>query len=156
MKIKILALGTRMPSWVQEGCNDYCQRIRPMQQLELVEIPLAKRGKTSDISRVKAEEAGAIGKQLKGNEKLVVLDVRGKSFSTPDLAGFIESWQMDGRDVAIIIGGPDGLDERFLSTAYARLSLSKLTLPHPLARMVLIEQIYRALAINANHPYHRE
>lgn len=145
-----------MPSWVQEGCDEYLQRIRPMQQLELVEIPLAKRGKTSDISRVKAEEADTIEKQLRGSENLVVLDVRGKPFSTPELADFIESWQMDGRDVAIIIGGPDGLDERFLSGTYTRLSLSKLTLPHPLARMVLIEQIYRALAINANHPYHRE
>lgn len=127
-----------------------------MQSLELVEIPLAKRSKTSDISRVKSEEADAIEKHLKGNEHLVVLDVKGKSFSTPELAGFIENWQMDGRDVVIIIGGPDGLDDRFLSGAYSKLSLSKLTLPHPLARMVLIEQIYRALAINANHPYHRD
>lgn len=145
-----------MPAWVQEGVEDFCRRIRPMQSLELVEIPLAKRGKTSDIARIKAEEADAIEKRLKGNEKLVVLDVKGKSFSTSELAGFIESWQMQGQDVAVIIGGPDGLDERFLSGSLARLSLSKLTLPHPLVRIVLAEQIYRALALNANHPYHRE
>jgi len=127
-----------------------------MQPLELVEIPLGKRSKTADIARVKAEEADAIEKHLKGSENLLVLDVQGKPFSTPELAGFIESWQMDGRDVVIIIGGPDGLDARFFSGAYAKLSLSKLTLPHPLVRVVLIEQIYRALAINTNHPYHRE
>lgn len=156
MKIKVIAVGTRMPSWVQEGVEDFSQRIRPMLQMEVIEIPLAKRSKTTDISKVKAEEADAIEKRLKGNEKRVILDVKGKAFATSELAGFIESWQMEGQDIAIIIGGPDGLDARFLTGAYVKLSLSKLTLPHPLVRIVLVEQIYRALAINANHPYHRE
>ena len=145
-----------MPSWVKEGVEDFSQRIRPMLQMEVIEIPLAKRSKTTDISRVKAKEADAIEKRLKGNEKRVILDLKGKAFATSELAGFIESWQMEGQDIAIIIGGPDGLDARFLTGAYVKLSLSKLTLPHPLVRIVLVEQIYRALAINANHPYHRE
>jgi len=145
-----------MPSWVQDGFEDFSQRIRPMLPLEMIEIPLAKRSKTTDIARAKADEADAIEKRLKGNERRVVLDVKGKAFATTELASFIESWQMDGQDVAIIIGGPDGLDARFLSGAYMTLSLSKLTLPHPLVRIILAEQIYRALAINANHPYHRE
>ena len=145
-----------MPSWVQDGLEDFSQRIRSMLQVEVIEIPLARRSKTTDISRAKAEEADAIEKRLKGNERRVILDVKGKAFATTELASFIENWQMEGQDVAIVIGGPDGLDARFLSGAYMKLSLSKLTLPHPLVRVILVEQIYRALAINANHPYHRE
>ena len=145
-----------MPSWVEEAYKDFSQRIRPMQNLELIEIPLAKRSKTTDVTKLKAEEADAIEKRLKGNEKLVVLDVKGKAFSTHRLAKFVADWQMQGQDIAILIGGPDGLDPRFLKSNYQILSLSELTLPHPLVRLVLIEQIYRALAINSNHPYHRE
>ena len=147
-----------MPAWVEAGFSDFAQRIRPMQSFELLEVPLAKRTKSSsaNILRLKAEEADSIQRQLKGNEKIVVLDVLGKPFSTPKLASFIGNWQMQGQDVAIVIGGPDGLDERFLGNQYQKLSLSELTLPHPIVRLVLIEQIYRALSINANHPYHRE
>lgn len=156
MKIKIIAVGTKMPAWVEEGYQDFAQRIRPMQSLELIEVPLAKRSKSANVARLKAEEAEAIERKLKGNEKLVVLDVLGKPFSTPRLAGFISDWQMQGQDVAILIGGPDGLDSRFLRGNYQALSLSELTLPHPIVRLVLVEQIYRALTINTNHPYHRE
>lgn len=155
MKLKIVAVGSRMPAWVEAGYNEFSQRIRPMLSLELIEIPLAKRSKNSDPVRCKSEEADAIEKRLKGNEKLVVFDVKGTPFSTHELAHFIEGWQMDGQDIALLIGGPDGLDPRFLS-GYQTLSLSKLTMPHPLVRLLLIEQIYRALAINSNHPYHRE
>lgn len=156
MKLKIVAVGTRMPKWVEEGYQDFSQRIRPMQNLELIEVPLAKRNKTADVARWKSEEADSIEKQLKGNEKRIVLDVKGRPFSTPKLAQFIEKWQMEAQDVAILIGGPDGLDQRFLTSDYQVISLSELTMPHPLVRLVLIEQIYRALAINSNHPYHRE
>lgn len=159
MNLKIIAVGTKMPGWVEEGCKTFSQRIRPMQNLELIEVPLAKRSqktKASDVSRLKQEEAEAIERRLKGDEKVVVLDVEGKPFSTHKLAQFVSRWQMEAQDVAILIGGPDGLDSRFLSRHYEVLSLSTLTLPHPLVRLVLIEQIYRALAINANHPYHRD
>lgn len=156
MHLKIIAVGTKMPAWVEEGVKDFHQRIRPIQSLELIEVPLAKRTKSSEVDRLKAEEAEAIERRLKGNEKLVVLDVLGKSFSTHKLAQFISRWQMEGQDVAILIGGPDGLDTRFVSGKYELLSLSQLTLPHPLVRLLLVEQIYRALAINANHPYHRD
>lgn len=156
MKVKIFAVGTRMPSWVEEGVKDFSQRIRPMLNVDLIEIPMAKRSKATSVGKLKTEEAEAIERRLKGNEKLVVLDVKGKPFSTPKLASFIEDWQMQGQDVAILIGGPDGLDPRFLTPKQTKLSLSELTMPHPLVRLLLIEQIYRALAINANHPYHRE
>lgn len=145
-----------MPAWVEAGYKDFSQRIRPMQNLELIEVPLAKRTKTSDVLRLKAEEADVIERRLKGNEKLVVLDVEGRPFSTHKLASYVKDWQMQGQDVAILIGGPDGLDSRFLTNKYQQLSLSQLTLPHPLVRLVLIEQVYRALAINTNHPYHRD
>lgn len=127
-----------------------------MQNLELIEVPLAKRTKTSDMARIKSEEAGAIERRLKGNEKIVVLDVKGKPLTTESLAVLVGDWQMAAQDIAILIGGPDGLDQRFLTGKYQKLSLSGLTMPHPLVRLLLIEQIYRALAINSNHPYHRE
>jgi len=156
MNLKIVAVGTRMPAWVEEGYKEFSQRIRPMQNLELIEIPLAKRTKTSDVIRLKAEEGDAIERRLKGNEKLIVLDVKGKPLSTQNLAVLVGEWQMTGQDIAILIGGPDGLDQRFLTGKYQTLSLSGLTMPHPLVRLLLIEQIYRALAINSNHPYHRD
>jgi len=156
MNLKIVAVGTRMPAWVEEGYQEFSQRIRPMQNLELIEIPLAKRTKTSDVIRLKAEEGDAIERRLKGNEKLIVLDVKGKPLSTQNLAVLVGEWQMTGQDIAILIGGPDGLDQRFLTGKYQTLSLSGLTMPHPLVRLLLIEQIYRALAINSNHPYHRD
>ena len=156
MKLKIIAVGTRMPKWVDQGYQDFSQRSQPMQAVQLIEVALAKRTKSSDIERIRAQEAQAIQRQLKGNEKLLVLDVKGKPFSTSKLAASISQWQMQGQDVAILIGGPDGLDRRFLDAGHEKLSLSELTLPHPLVRLVLIEQIYRALAITANHPYHRE
>ena len=127
-----------------------------MQNLQLIEVALAKRSKNPHLSKLKAEEADSIEKRLTGNEKTIVLDVKGKPVSTPGLAKLIQAWQMEAQDVAILIGGPDGLDQRFLSGKYPILSLSELTMPHPLVRLLLIEQLYRALAINNNHPYHRE
>ena len=156
MKIRILAVGTRMPGWVEQGFQDYRQRIQASCQLELVEIPLAKRTKTSDIKRVMEQEASAIEKQLRPRERLVVLDVIGKSISTAKLAAKLAHWQMEGEDIAFAIGGPDGLDHRIKQKSAESWSLSALTMPHPLVRLLLIEQLYRGLMINSNHPYHRE
>lgn len=156
MKIRILAVGTKMPSWVEQGFSDYTQRLKSTQSVDLVEIPLAKRGKNSDIKKAMAAEADAIQKQIRVREKMVILDVIGKPLSTQSLARKLADWQMDGSDIALVVGGPDGLDPRFKKLCQESWSLSDLTLPHPLVRLVLIEQLYRGLMINANHPYHRE
>ena len=156
MKIRVLAVGTRMPSWVQQGCDDYQQRIKASCHLDLVEIPLAKRTKTSDSKRVMDQEAAAIEKQLRPREKLIALDVIGRSLSTEKLASKLSHWQMEAEDIAFVIGGPDGLDPRIKKRASELWSLSELTMPHPFARLLLIEQLYRGLMINSNHPYHRE
>lgn len=156
MKIRILSVGTKMPTWVEQGFADYAQRLKSVLPIELVEIPLAKRGKNSDINRAMAQEAEAIRKQLRSREKNVVLDVKGTPLSTKSLAAKLADWQMDGADIALIIGGPDGLAPGIRQLGNEIWSLSEMTLPHPLVRLVLIEQLYRGLMINANHPYHRD
>ena len=156
MKLRILAVGTRMPLWVQQGFNDYHQRIKGCCQLDLVEIPLAKRSKTSDIKRVVEQEAAAIERQLRPRENAVLLDVLGKPLDTEKLATKLADWQMRGQDTAFIIGGPDGVHSRIKQAAAEIWSVSALTLPHPMARLILVEQLYRGLMINSNHPYHRE
>ena len=143
-----------MPSWVEAGYADYAKRIDPILNIELVEVPLAKRSKNSDISQAIASEADIIEKQLRPREKIIVLDVLGKPVSTKLLSEKLSSWQMEGEDVAMIIGGPDGLDRRISQLGDERWSLSHMTLPHPIVRLVLIEQLYRGLMINSNHPYH--
>lgn len=160
MKIRILSVGTKMPDWVQQGFADYHRRLNSIQTVELVELPLAKRSKNSDVARAMADEAEAIQKHLKPGggspERIIVLDVLGKQVSTQNLADKLSAWQMEAIDIALIIGGPDGLDARMKQLADESWSISKMTLPHPLVRLVLIEQLYRGLMINNNHPYHRE
>ena len=154
MRIRILAVGTRMPAWVTEGVNEYQKRLPRDFQVTWLEIPPAKRqGESAD--RLMAREAEAIGKQLRDNERLVALDVQGKVISTEDMASCFSNWQMDGADLAVLIGGPDGIAPALLAKADARWSLGRITLPHPLVRVVLAEQLYRAWSINAQHPYHR-
>jgi 23S rRNA (pseudouridine1915-N3)-methyltransferase len=155
MRIRIVAVGQKMPSWVNEGFDEYAKRITDDCQLELLELPAQKRLKNNNIEQLKEKEAKTILDAVKSSERIVVLDVLGKAISTPQLADYIQEWQRDGRNVAVIIGGPDGLADAVIKKADNVLSLSKLTLPHPLVRVVLAEQIYRAWSINQGHPYHR-
>ena len=156
LRLRILAVGQKMPSWVQAGFDDYARRIRSMLSMELVEIPLAKRSKKADEARYRQEEGENLRRRLRESERVLVLDVKGKPLATEMLATSLLDWQMEGTDIALIIGGPDGLDSGFLGGTYPTWSLSELTLPHPLVRLIVVEQIYRALSINANHPYHRQ
>ena len=144
-----------MPSWVTEGFMEYAQRMPPECRLELNEIDLPKRGKNPDIARLMVQESAAIQSQLKGNERLVALDVTGKPWSTEVLSQQLQHWMLDGRDVVLLIGGPDGLDPELLQRCEQRWSLSALTMPHPLVRIVVAEALYRAHTILINHPYHR-
>jgi 23S rRNA (pseudouridine1915-N3)-methyltransferase len=155
MKLKLLAVGTRMPSWVEAGCNEYGKRMPPELRIETIEIALGARGKNQPASKAIEKESQALLKAIGAQDFVVALDVIGRSLSTEQLATKLADWQMNGRDVCLIIGGPDGLSAECLARADMRWSLSDLTLPHPLVRIVLMEQMYRAWTINANHPYHR-
>lgn len=155
MQIKLLAVGQKMPAWVEAGFAEYAKRITGDCQLVLHELPMQKRGKLVNIEQMKAKEAQAIKAQIKPNDYVVALDVLGKAVSTPDLAQHLSDWQRLGKNIALIIGGPDGIDAQLLQSADSKISLSKLTLPHPLVRVLLAEQLYRAWSINHGHPYHR-
>ncbi|HBQ01512.1 MAG TPA: 23S rRNA (pseudouridine(1915)-N(3))-methyltransferase RlmH [Gammaproteobacteria bacterium] len=156
MKIRLISVGTRMPSWVKEGTTEYSKRIERDLNFSLVEVPLAKRAKNQSAEVSKAKEGVELRAQIKPGDYVVALDVVGKPFSTADLAGWIQNFRADGRDLAFLVGGPDGLDAACLAWSDARWSLSALTLPHPLVRILMIEQLYRAASIISGHPYHRE
>ena len=155
MKLKLLAVGTRMPSWVEAGSTEYGKRMPPELRIETIEIALGARGKNQSASKAIEKESQALLKAIGAQDFVVALDVIGRTLSTEKLASKLADWQMNGRDVCLIIGGPDGLSAECLARANMRWSLSDLTLPHPLVRIVLMEQMYRAWTINANHPYHR-
>lgn len=155
MKINLLAVGTKMPAWVTQGYEEYSKRLPRDCQLNLIEINPAKRGKTSQPEQWKKEEALRILAAIPDNHHVVALEVTGKSWSTEQLAEQMQSWMGDGRDVSLLVGGPDGLDASCLQRASQKWSLSAMTLPHPLVRIVLAEQVYRAWTVIQNHPYHR-
>ncbi len=144
-----------MPSWVEAGCNEYNKRMPPELRIETIEIALGARGKNQPASKAVEKESQALLKAIGSRDFVVALDVLGRSLSTEQLAKKLASWQMDGRDICLLIGGPDGLSKDCLARADMRWSLSDLTLPHPLVRILLMEQMYRAWTINAHHPYHR-
>lgn len=158
MKIRILTIGQKMPDWVYTGFDDYFKRIQPFVQTQLIELPMVKRGKNdsaSDIQKYRVQEGQAILQALKPQEILIALEVGGRNLSTEKLATTMQDWMLSGHDIALAIGGPDGLSDEVRQKAKWHWSLSDLTLPHPLVRIVLIEQLYRAMSINHNHPYHR-
>jgi len=154
MKLKLLAVGTRMPQWVEAGFNEYHKRMPAELKLETIEIPLSPKGKGS-ANPSKESQGQAILKHIGKQDRVVALDVLGKSMSTESLATQLANWQMSGQDICLLIGGPDGLSADCLQRADTKWSLSDLTLPHPLVRVLLMEQLYRAWTINQNHPYHR-
>ncbi len=156
MIIRVLAVGQKMPSWVQEGVQTYTQRMPRECRVEWVELAPAKRTKNGQASAYKQDEAKRILNALPNGSICVVLDERGQSWTTKKLADNLEQWMGSGQDVAIIIGGPDGLDESVKQKADRLLSLSALTMPHPMVRILLSEQLYRAWSVTQNHPYHRE
>ena len=155
MRIRIIAVGTKMPGWVEQGYAEYAKRLPRDCTVELVELPLAQRGKNTDIARAMEKEGedmlAAIGK----GEQVIALDVKGKAWSTEQLAEQMADWRMSGNNYCLLIGGPDGLAPQCLAQAHMRWSLSALTLPHPLVRILVIEQLYRACSILQNHPYHK-
>lgn len=156
MRLSIVAVGRRMPAWVDEGIADYGKRLPRELRLQWREIPLARRGKDSKPEQLREAEGEQILRAIPAGDRVLALDVAGKAWSTPELADQLSAWQMSGDNYSLLIGGPDGLASECLERAERRWSLSTLTLPHPLVRVLLVEQLYRAWTITVNHPYHRE
>jgi len=156
MKINLIAIGDQMPNWVETAFTDYQKRMPRECQLLLHEIPMPKRSKTTSIEKLKSLEAELILKKIPANNYIIALDEYGKSWSTSSLADEMKLWLTSGQNISIIIGGPDGLASSILQTAKEKRSLSKLTLPHPVVRIIVAEQLYRAWSILNNHPYHRD
>lgn len=156
MKIQLIAVGTKMPGWVETGYQEYARRFPKDMPLELIEINAGKRGKNADIRRILEKEGELTLAAVPKSNRIVTLEVTGKPWSTPELARQLEQWKMDGRDISLLIGGPEGLAPSCIQASEQRWSLSNLTLPHPLVRIMVAETLYRAWSLTANHPYHRE
>ncbi|MES9966765.1 MAG: 23S rRNA (pseudouridine(1915)-N(3))-methyltransferase RlmH [Sedimenticola sp.] len=155
MNIHLISVGNKMPRWVQEGYLEYAKRLPGECSLKLVEIAPGHRGKSADIARTLRDEGERMLKAIPGNCQVIALDVKGKAWNTEQLSDRLGDWMNEGRDLALLIGGPEGLAEACLQRADGRWSLSALTMPHPLVRVVVAEQLYRAWSILRNHPYHR-
>jgi 23S rRNA (pseudouridine1915-N3)-methyltransferase len=154
--MRVIAVGTRMPDWVDAACEDYRRRLRPPWRLTLLELPATPRGEGVDAgARARLTEGRRILAQLSERERVVPLDEQGSELSTAELAAWLRGLQAGGDGLAFIVGGADGLDRAVLSRGERRWSLSRLTLPHGLARVLLMEQLYRAASLIGGHPYHR-
>ncbi|CAL8474544.1 MULTISPECIES: 23S rRNA (pseudouridine(1915)-N(3))-methyltransferase RlmH [Caballeronia] len=155
MKLVILAVGHKMPDWITNGFDEYAKRMPPELRIELKEIKPEQRSSGRNAESVMAAEKQRIEAALPKNARVVALDERGRDWTTMQLANALPGWQQDGRDVAFVIGGADGLDPAVKARAELMLRISSLTLPHGMVRVLLAEQLYRAWSITQNHPYHR-
>lgn len=144
-----------MPDWVNKGYNEYAKRLTGDCQLKMVEITPGKRGKNADLARIKIQEGERILSAIPKRSLVVALEVTGKAWTTEELSRQLDHWLHGGQDIALLIGGPEGLSEACVVRADIKWSLSSLTLPHPLVRVLLSEQLYRAYSILKHHPYHR-
>jgi 23S rRNA (pseudouridine1915-N3)-methyltransferase len=156
MRIRIIAVGERMPRWVDEVVADYTRRLAGALKITLVEVPAGQRSSRGDPAQAMHLEGQRILALIRPQEFLVALDERGVEHTTRELATWLSARMHDGRDLVLVIGGPDGLAGEVLARSDLKLSLSKLTLPHPLVRVVLAEQLYRAHTVLSGHPYHRD
>ncbi|MGH1427997.1 MAG: 23S rRNA (pseudouridine(1915)-N(3))-methyltransferase RlmH [Arenicella sp.] len=155
MKVSLIAVGTKMPKWVTTAYEEYQKRLPKQCSLELVEIAAKHRGKNADIPRILRDEAQAIRQALSDHQKVIVLDRKGQHITTEKLADNLQGWIDDNQDIALIIGGPEGVDPQMLAEAEQKWSLSAMTFAHPIVRVMVAEQVYRAWSIIAGLPYHR-
>lgn len=155
MKITLLTIGNRMPQWVETGYKEYAQRLTGKVQLLLKEIPAEKRTKNSNLKKIFEQESQKLLDAIPQGAHVVALDVTGAAWHTEKLAAQMENWMMSGKDVVMLVGGPEGMTSECLRRADQVWSLSALTFPHPLVRVIMAEQLYRAWSITENHPYHR-
>ena len=155
MNIHLICVGNRMPRWVVEGYEEYARRLPSECALRLLEIPPGRRGKGANIPRLLEEEGERILKAIPKHCRVLALDVPGTAWTTEQLSARLAEWMAAGPDLALLVGGPEGLARTCLERADGSWSLSPLTLPHPLVRVVVAEQLYRAWSLLRNHPYHR-
>ncbi len=155
MRVKLIAVGTKMPKWVEQGYEEYAKRLPREFSLDLIEIAPGNRGKNADIERAIRKEGELMMSKISSSDHVVALEVFGKAWSTEQLAKEAEGWQMLGCDVCLLVGGPEGLAQECKQRANQQWSLSPLTLPHPMVRILLAEQVYRAWSVIQGHPYHR-
>ncbi|MEX2516487.1 MAG: 23S rRNA (pseudouridine(1915)-N(3))-methyltransferase RlmH [Gammaproteobacteria bacterium] len=156
MRLLLLAVGQRQPDWVNTAFAEYAKRLPAHCKLVLHEITAGNRKQTPDIERIKREESERLLKAIPATAVVIALDEHGRSLNTRELSNHFNDWLQDGRDVAMLVGGADGLDQSCLDRADWHWSLSALTLPHGLARIMVAEQLYRAWSLLEGHPYHRE
>jgi 23S rRNA (pseudouridine1915-N3)-methyltransferase len=154
MRARVIAIGTRMPTWVRDACDEYLKRLRPSLPVTLTELTAAQRA-AAGAARARTVEGERLLAVLRPAEQLIALDERGRELTSQEFAGWLGERMQAGADLAFAIGGADGFDAAVLARSSLRLALSKLTLPHALARVLLCEQLYRAHSILRNHPYHR-
>ena len=155
LKIDLVAVGTRAPSWVVQGIEQYSSRMKRDCRFEILEIKTSDRKKKQPVAIHQEDEARLIGNHLNSGARVIAMDSRGKLWSTGQFAAKVEAWSQQTNHFQFVIGGPDGLAEEILNRSDEIWSLSNLTFPHFLVRVLLAEQLYRALMLNANHPYHR-
>jgi len=156
MRVMIAAVGQRLPAWAESACAEYAKRLPPEWHFEIKSVKAEPRSTGKPVAQMLAAEAQRLDAATPKGARRVVLDERGKALTTGQLADRLRAWQADGRDVALLVGGPDGLDPAIKAAADESLRLSDLTLPHALARVLLVEALYRAWSLGAGHPYHRE
>lgn len=156
MKLRLIAVGAKMPHWVSMAFQDYANRFPKNMPLELSQVPLQRRGKNADIKRILIKEGKLMVDLCEHNDHIVTLDIVGTPWNTLDLATQLECWKQKGQNVALLIGGPEGLSVDCKNAAHQSWSLSPLTLPHSLARVIVAESLYRAYSLTCHHPYHRE
>jgi 23S rRNA (pseudouridine1915-N3)-methyltransferase len=154
-KVSLVAMGTKMPSWVEAASKEYIKRLREYASLNLIELPLEKRGKTGATERLLDKEAERMIQRLPKDAKIIALEIEGQSFDSPALADELNQVKMQYSHICFLIGGPEGLHPKILKHCHGAWSLSKLTLAHPMVRVILLESLYRAFSISANHPYHK-
>ncbi|MEQ1738328.1 MAG: 23S rRNA (pseudouridine(1915)-N(3))-methyltransferase RlmH [Methyloglobulus sp.] len=155
MQIHLISVGNRMPGWVKSGYDEYAKRLPRECELLLKEIPPGQRGKNCDVARTIKDEGERMNAAIPAGSHVVALDLSGKAWTTPELAVSLNRWLESGKHIALLIGGPDGLADSVKSRASEFWCLSALTFPHPLVRIIVAEQLYRAWSILHNHPYHR-
>jgi len=154
--IRLLAVGDRQPQWVEDAFDTYARRLPRQWRFATEVVGTANRQKNTVAEKAVAAESDRVLAKIRPEERVVVLDERGHEFSSRELAAALHEWQADGRDLVFVIGGPDGVSPACLARADTRWSLSRLTLPHGLARVLFAEQLYRAWSLATGHPYHRE
>lgn len=155
MRIRLITVGSRMPAWVEQGWQEYARRLPPELALELIEIPLVTRGKNADVARLMRQEGRAMLSKVAGGERVITLEVQGRPWTTEELAGELNAWRLQANTVNLMVGGPEGLAEEVRARSDVRWSLSPLTLPHLLVRILVAEQLYRAWTLLVGHPYHK-